>query len=102
MIPLGPILGLVSLILVAGALLLQFLVILSGAVQGNPVNKVYFLQAATTGVNGARNPARWTFFAICGVVNGANGNCGNVVPALPFDPPTNFGTTTGLPAAFEG
>jgi len=87
---------------VAAGLLLQLLVILSGAVEQNPINKVYFLQAATSGVSGARNPARWTFFAVCGVVNGATGNCGAVVPALPFDPPRNFGTTSGVPATFEG
>jgi len=97
----GPILGLISLILVAGGLLLQFLVILSGAVEANPINKVYFLQAATT-TAGARNPTRWTFFSVCGVVNGLTGNCGAVVPALAFDPPRNFGSTTGLPQAFIG
>lgn len=50
-----------------------------------------------------RNPSRWTFFAICGVNdNGRNANCGASVPALPFDPPRNFGTDVGLPDAFMG
>jgi len=99
-----PILGLVSLILLAGGILLQFFVILSGAVSGSIENKVYFLQASTNGIKGARNPSRWTFFAICGVDGANNANCGKVVPALPFNPPgkSNFGTTTGVPAAFVG
>jgi len=99
-----PILGLVSLILLAGGILLQFLVILSGAINGSPVNKVYFLQSSTNGIPGARNPSRWTFFSICGVQNGHDGNCGAIVPALPFNPPgkSNFGTTTGVPDSFVG
>ncbi|KAK4989444.1 Eisosomes component [Elasticomyces elasticus] len=97
-----PILGLVSLVILAGGILLQLLVILSGAVAGNPLDLVYFLEATTNGIKGARNPTRWTFFSICGVVNGRNGNCGAIVPALPFDPPRNFGTTSGIPAPFIG
>ncbi|KAK4954053.1 Eisosomes component [Elasticomyces elasticus] len=97
-----PILGLVSLIILAGGILLQLLVILSGAVAGNPLDLVYFLEATTNGIKGARNPTRWTFFSICAVVNGRNGNCGAIVPALPFDPPRNFGTTSGIPAPFIG
>ena len=85
--------------------MLQFFVILSGTHIGTPVDLVYFLQANTGGINGGgmvRNPTRWTFFSICGVLNGRNANCGNVVPALPFDPPRNFGTTNGVPAQFIG
>lgn len=89
----GPILGLVALILLAGGLLLQFLIILSGTNEHNPLNRVYFLQSTTDGITGARNPSRWTYFAMCGVVNGKNGNCGSIVPAFSFDPPRNFGTT---------
>jgi len=99
-----PIFGFVSLILVAGGLLLQFLVILSGAVNGSPENQIYFLQASGLGrIAGARNPSRWTFFAVCGADStGHNSNCGAVVPALPFDPPRNFGTKTNVPAPFIG
>jgi hypothetical protein len=85
---------------------LQFLVILSGAVGGSPENQIYFLQAATTGISPQpRDPSRWTFFSICGVdSNGHNTNCGAIVPALPFDPPrrNNFDTTAGVPDAFIG
>ena len=49
-----------------------------------------------------RNPSRWTFFAICGANNGYNVNCGNTVPALPFDPPRNFGTNNNIPQQFLG
>ena len=86
-------------------MLLQFLVILSGATEGNPENQIYFLQSTTNGIPGARNPSRWTFFSICGVdANDRNTNCGAVVPALPFDPPNrhDFNTTIGVPSAFIG
>lgn len=100
----GPVLAILSLILVAGGVLLQFFTILSGAVNSSPIDKFYFLQASTNGVTGARNPSRWTFFAICGVdpSSGLNSNCGAVVPALPFDPPRNFGTEQGVPQQFLG
>lgn len=98
-----PSFSIISLILVAGALVFQFFVILSGGVNGTPVNLVYFLQASTDGISPEpRNPSRWTFWAICGVVNGRNGNCGAVVPALPFDPPRNFGTEEGVPPSLIG
>jgi len=100
----GPILGLSSLIILAGGILLQFLVILSGGVNSNPENQTYFLEASNIGnIPNARNPSRWTFFAICGVdSNGRNANCGAPVPALPFDPPRNFHTETNMPQQFIG
>ena len=82
---------------------MQFFTILSGAVSGSPENQFYFLEASNIGnIPNARNPARWTFFAICGVNpdNGHNANCGKVVPALPFDPPRNFGTESNIPSQF--
>ncbi|KAF1958744.1 SUR7-domain-containing protein [Byssothecium circinans] len=96
-----PIIGLVSLVILAGGSLLQFLTILSGGVNSSPLDQFYFLQASTNGIPNARNPSRWTFFAICGVDNnGHNAGCGNSVPALPFDPPRNFGTTENIPQPF--
>ena len=78
---------------------------LSGTTTHTPINLVYFLEAATSGIPGARNPSRWTFFSICGVDgNGHNANCGAIVPALPFDPTNHhdFGTTKGVPEGFIG
>lgn len=83
-------------------MLFTFFIILAGIVDVTPFNRTYFLQAATTGTGATRDPTRWTYFRICGVVNGLNGNCGASVPALPFDPPLNFGSAQGLPAAFVG
>lgn len=91
-----------SLILVGGGVLLQFFTILTGGVKSAPLNKFYFLEASTNGIPNARNPSRWTFFAICGEENGLNADCGASVPALPFDPPRNFDTQTGIPEQFIG
>lgn len=84
--------------------MLQFFTILSGAVNHSPIDQFYFLQASTNNIPNARNPSRWTFFAICGVDsnNGHNADCGAVVPALPFDPPRNFGTDENVPERFIG
>ena len=83
---------------------MQIFTILSGAINSAPLNNFYFLQAATNGIPNARNPSRWTFFAICGrdPSSGNNANCGSPVPALPFDPPRNFGTTESVPEQFIG
>lgn len=98
-----PILSLVSLIILAGGICLSFFVILSGAINSSPINQFYFLEASNIGsIPGARNPSRWTFFAICGAENGKNANCGSPVPALSFDPPRNFGTKQGVPETFIG
>ncbi|KIW07892.1 hypothetical protein, variant [Verruconis gallopava] len=100
-----PLLGFLSLVLLAGGVLLQFFVILAGTSNTKPLNLVYFLQTTTTGINGARDPSRWTPFYICGVdSSGHNANCGKPVPALPFNPPgkSNFDTDIGVPAAFIG
>jgi len=100
----GPLLAFVSLTLLAGGIVLQFFLILSGAVSSAPIDLFYFLEASTNGIADARNPSRWTFFSICGVdpSTGHNANCGAVVPALPFDPPRNFGSTDGIPEQFIG
>ncbi|ENI09807.1 hypothetical protein COCC4DRAFT_68212 [Bipolaris maydis ATCC 48331] len=102
--PARPLLAIASLVLVAAGLLFQFLTILTGGVNKSPLDRFYFLEASTNGIPNARNPSRWTFFAICGEnpSNGRNANCGSPVPALPFDPPRNFGTEQNIPDAFLG
>jgi hypothetical protein len=103
--PSGPLLGFLLIIFLSAGILLQFLVILSGAIEKSPENQIYFLQSSTDGIPNARNPSRWTFFSMCGVdANNHNTNCGAVVTALPFDPPNgdDFNTTVGIPPGFLG
>ncbi|KAK0973521.1 Eisosomes component [Friedmanniomyces endolithicus] len=96
------------MLLLAGGIVLTFFIVLSGAhIYKTPIELVYFLQASTKGITGGSsalppNPARWTWLAVCGVVNGNNGACGPVKAAQYFDPVWNFGTSTGVPAAFLG
>ncbi len=87
----GPALALVSLILIAGAALLIFLTLLGGAIDKNPTNQFYFLQANTEGLGDAAPLTRWTFWSSCSVTDGRN-VCPGVRPAYPFDPRRNFGT----------
>lgn len=96
-----PILSLVAIVLLAGGIVLQMLIILSG-LKGSPVNQVYFIQTTTNGIphmsSDYHNPARWTYLNICGVgPSGLNADCGKKHPAIPFDLVKNFGTTTGVP-----
>ncbi|KAK5072087.1 Eisosomes component [Lithohypha guttulata] len=100
--------GLVSLILVAGGLLLALFILLAGAINGNPVNTFYFLEADTANIPGAPPVSRWTFWNICDGSDGTN-TCsgtgfGSISPARPFDPPSgrNFGTTQNVPSQFVG
>ncbi|KAF2724746.1 SUR7-domain-containing protein [Polychaeton citri CBS 116435] len=100
-----PILSIVSLVILAGGIVMAFFVILSGTTYGSPENQIYFLQSTTNRVTGGtdvRNPTRWTFFALCSEVNGKNTDCRSPSPALPFDPPRNFQTQDGVPDAFIG
>lgn len=92
------IMGTVSLILIAGALVLMFFVVLSGVTATTPLNKTYFLQADTSSIPGARAISQWTYFYVCGE---GNTNCGAPVPALPFGYAW-VGSTAGVPADLLG
>ena len=100
---LGSILRAIALLCVCAGIVLQFLVMLSGSSAGGPVNRVYFLQTTTDYIPTLRNPARWTFLAMCGSTNSTrsvNINCGETAAAPPFDPPMNFATSQGVPFQF--
>jgi hypothetical protein len=96
-----PIMGFLSLIFLGAAIVLEFFIILSGGVNSSPETLTYFLQADTAGMNGP-NPARWTYWALCGVDGNKNYECGKATPAFPFDPENkhNFGSTAGVPQPF--
>ncbi|KAL9126364.1 MAG: hypothetical protein Q9217_004566 [Psora testacea] len=89
-------------ILIAGAVLLILLTLLGGAIDKNPTNRFYFLQAETSGIAGAASTTRWTFWNACSVINGRNA-CPDVHPAYPLNPPSNFpGPNDGIPEQFIG
>lgn len=100
----GPILALASLILIGGACLLVFFVILAGAVDSNPVNQIFFLEADTSSIPGAPSLSRWTLWNICTVNENGRNLCPAARPAFPLNPPdsSNFGTTERVPDAFLG
>ena len=70
-----------AVIFLMGSLVMLFFVILSGVKNTTPLNRTYFLEAATDGITGARAVSRWTYFYICGP---DNLDCGPARPALPF------------------
>ena len=79
----------------------MLLTILGGSIGKNPTNRFYYLEADTSGIPGAAPLTRWTTWNACGVTNGRD-LCQGVHPAFPFDPPRNFGTSTGIPPQFIG
>jgi len=89
----------VSLILIAGSIVLLFFVVLSGVKNSSPLNKTYFLSADTSTIAGSgRATSQWTYFYICGE---GNTDCGKAVPALPFGAAW-VGGSAGAPAELVG
>jgi len=96
----------ISLILVAGGVLLMFFILLAGAVDGSPVNRWYFLEADTSNIPGAPPLSRWSYWNVCGV-DGSRTACGDanyekVHPAFPLDPSSHrtFDTDVNVPQNF--
>ncbi|PGH05037.1 hypothetical protein GX51_03134 [Blastomyces parvus] len=79
------------------------LTLIGGAKNTNPLDRTWFLEADTSAIPGAPSVSRWTFWNICGVVDGKN-DCPRTSAAFPLDPPSdrNFGTTEGVPPQFIG
>jgi hypothetical protein len=90
--------GTVSLVFIAGSILLIFFVVLSGVKDVTPLNKTWFLQADTSTVAAARAESQWNYFYVCGA---GNADCGKPVPALPFGYAW-VGNPTDAPAALVG
>jgi len=91
--------GIASLVLIAGSIVLLFFVVLSGVKNSSPLNKTYFLSADTSSIAGSgRATSRWTYFYVCGE---GNTNCGKAVPALPFGAAW-VGGSTGAPPELVG
>lgn len=84
----------------------MFFILLAGAVDGNPVNRWYFLQADTSNIANAPALSRWTYWNVCdgstGVDVCSGSGYGKISPARPFDPVRNFGTSDNVPQQFIG
>ncbi|KAH7381837.1 putative SUR7 family protein FMP45 [Cadophora sp. MPI-SDFR-AT-0126] len=95
----GGALGIASLVLIGGALVLMFFVVLSGVKDTTPLNKSWFLKADTSSFPGSgRAVSYWTYWKIC--ANGG-GDCGSTVPDLPFGAAW-VGGSQGVPAGLVG
>ena len=95
----GGALGSLSWFLLAGALIMLWLVILSGVRNHTPLNKIWFLRADTSGIRGSTHPvSQWTYFHICGQ---GNMNCDKAKAALPLGYAWYEGSE-GAPSALVG
>ncbi len=91
--------GIASLVLIAGAIVLMFFVVLSGVTHTIPLDKTYFLQADTSSIAGSgRSVSQWTYFYVCGA---GNEDCGKPVPALPIGYAW-VGGSSGAPPSMVG
>lgn len=95
----GGALGIASLVLIGGALVLMFFVVLSGVKDTTPLNKSWFLRVDTSSFPGSgRAESYWTYWKICAT---GGGQCGSTIPALPFGAAW-VGGTEGVPAGLTG
>ncbi|KAF3941354.1 hypothetical protein ABW19_dt0204496 [Dactylella cylindrospora] len=96
--------GLLSLLITAGGCVMLFFIILAGTRDHDPLNKVYFLWADTSEIDGAPTTAEWTLWNVCDSENRGGGgittDCGSIRAANPFLPQQNFGTSRNVPAEF--
>ncbi|KAG9244537.1 putative SUR7 family protein FMP45 [Calycina marina] len=90
--------GLISLVLIAGSLVLLLFVVLSGVKHTTPLKQTYFLQADTSSITGARAISQWTYFYVCGE---GNTDCGKPVPDLPIGYAW-VSSNDGVPASLVG
>ncbi|KAI1855371.1 hypothetical protein JX265_006487 [Neoarthrinium moseri] len=74
-------LSLLSMVFLAGSIVMMFFVILAGVSNTTPLNNTYFLSADTRGISGARDRTQWTYFYMC---SPGNVDCGGAWPAPPF------------------
>src|ERR1700709_1445844 len=78
----GGVMGITSLILIAGSIVLLFFVVLSVVKNSTPLNKTLVLRADTSTIAGSgRAVSQWTYFYVCG---DGDRDCGSPVPALPI------------------
>ncbi|KAI5846296.1 SUR7/PalI family-domain-containing protein [Morchella snyderi] len=93
--------GIPSIILLAGTIVLLFLLIIAGAYDRRPLNQIFWLQADTRGIpNAPDGICHWTLYNFCDERDGKNFNCRNNNAANPFLPQRNFNTRANIPADF--
>ncbi|CAK7198941.1 Eisosomes component [Sporothrix eucalyptigena] len=73
--------GMAAAVMLGTSIVFLFFIILSGVTSNTPLSKTYFLQADTTGIEGAHDITQWTFLYACGP---NNEQCGSAHPAMPF------------------
>lgn len=87
----------INLFILAGALLLMFLIVMAGSTDTHPLNKFYWLKADTSDIPGAYSESSWSFWGVCDHNNFHDCKLG---PAYPISPVDNFDTTSNVPSDF--
>lgn len=73
--------GILGLALLALSIVFVLFIILAGVTRDQPLDRTYFLEADTSGIQGARDVTRWTFLHFCGK---DNTDCSGSRPAPAF------------------
>lgn len=96
-----PVLSCLSLLFLAGTIVLLVLLIIAGTQDRNPLDRIFWLEADTSGIpNAPDGIAHWTLYNYCDERNGLNHNCRSNKAAYPFDPVRNFRTEENVPRDF--
>lgn len=74
-------LGILGLALLGLSIVFSLFIILAGVTSDQPLDRTYFLEADTSGIQGAKDTTRWTFLYFC---DQNNENCGDSNPAPAF------------------
>lgn len=73
--------GTLGLALLGLSVVFVLFIILAGVTEDQPLDRTYFLEADTSGIQGAKDTTRWTFLYFC---DQNNENCGDSRPAPAF------------------
>lgn len=96
----------IMLFLSAGKMLLLFFILLAGVRHHGVLQRLYFLEAVTSGIQNAGPITRWSFYGICSYNGSDLGSLGSLIACTPhrgdyaFDPVRNFETTMNIPHNF--
>ncbi|KAG7660622.1 FMP45 [[Candida] subhashii] len=82
----------IPLIFLISSTVFLIFTILNGSTTSSAISALYWSETDTSRIPGAPfDKSRWTFYTLCGVMNGHNVDClPPLIPAFPYSPDDNF------------
>lgn len=91
--------GILGLALLGLSIVFALFIILAGVTSDQPLDRTYFLEADTSGIQGAKDTTRWTYLYFC---DQNNENCGDSKPAPAFGKAWNSDGAADAPHQLTG